>query len=86
MKRTALIVAATVAAISLFLLATATANTDMFADSYPYLLAINGFIAVALAGLVTGFSDDGRLLLREADGSERAILAGRVRLPKPAAD
>ena len=53
MKRTALIVAATVAAISLFLLATATANTDMFADSYPYLLAINGFIAVALAGLVT---------------------------------
>lgn len=53
MKRIALIVAATVAAISLFLLATATANTDMFADSYPYLLAINGFIAVALAGLVT---------------------------------
>lgn len=36
-----------------------------------------------LAGTVTGFSDDGRLLLREADGLERAILAGRVRLPKP---
>ncbi len=39
-----------------------------------------------LAGLVTGFSDDGRLLLREADGSERAILAGRVRLPRLGAD
>ena len=36
-----------------------------------------------LTGTVTGFSEDGRLLLREADGSERAILAGRVRLPKP---
>ncbi len=35
-----------------------------------------------LAGIVTGFSDDGRLLLRAADGSEKAILAGRVRLPE----
>ncbi len=52
MKRIAFTVAAALAAISLFLLASATANTDMFADSYPYLLALNGIIAVALAGLV----------------------------------
>ena len=39
--------------------------------------------AETLAGTVTGFGDDGRLLLREADGSERAILAGRVRLRAP---
>ncbi|MBT0959957.1 sensor histidine kinase [Denitromonas iodatirespirans] len=52
MKRIAFIVAAAAAAISLFLLASATSNADMFADSYPYLLALNGFIAVALAGVV----------------------------------
>lgn len=32
------------------------------------------------SGMVTGFGDGGRLLLREADGTERAILVGRVRL------
>lgn len=52
MKRAVLVVIAAVAAISLFLLASATANTDLFAAGYPYLLAINGAVAVALAGLV----------------------------------
>ncbi|NMG76702.1 sensor histidine kinase [Aromatoleum diolicum] len=52
MKRALLVVVAAIAGISLFLLASASANTDLFADSYPYLLAINGAIAVALLGLV----------------------------------
>ncbi|WP_407279268.1 ATP-binding protein [Aromatoleum evansii] len=52
MKRALLVVVAAIAGISLFLLASATANTDLFAASYPYLLAINGAIVVALLGLV----------------------------------
>ncbi|NMG14060.1 sensor histidine kinase [Aromatoleum bremense] len=52
MKRVLLIVVAAVAGISLFLLASASSNTDLFAKSYPYLLAINGAVAVALGGLV----------------------------------
>ncbi|THF62025.1 sensor histidine kinase [Pseudothauera rhizosphaerae] len=52
MKRVTLIVAAAVAGISLFLLASASANTELFAGAYPYLLALNGVVAVALAGLV----------------------------------
>ena len=52
MKRALLVVIAAVAGISLFLLASASANTDLFAKSYPYLLAINGAIAASLAGLV----------------------------------
>ncbi|MCK9987104.1 MAG: hypothetical protein AzoDbin1_03576 [Azoarcus sp.] len=52
MKRTLLVVVAAIAGISLFLLASATSNTDLFAASYPYLLAINGAIVVALLGLV----------------------------------
>ncbi|MCB1940040.1 MAG: PAS domain-containing sensor histidine kinase, partial [Rhodocyclaceae bacterium] len=52
MKRIALVIAAAVAAISLFLLSSATANSDVFANTYPYLLAINGFVVVALTGLV----------------------------------
>ncbi|MBL8446066.1 MAG: HAMP domain-containing protein [Zoogloeaceae bacterium] len=52
MKRIAVVVAASLAAISVFLLASASSNTDLFAKSYPYLLAFNGFIAVGLAGLV----------------------------------
>jgi nitrogen fixation/metabolism regulation signal transduction histidine kinase len=52
MKQMAIIVAAALAGLSLFLLATATANSEVFADSYPYLLAINGFVVVALLGLV----------------------------------
>ena len=52
MRRILLVVVAAVAGISLFLLASASANTDLFAESYPYLLAINGAVAVALGGLV----------------------------------
>ncbi|THF64483.1 HAMP domain-containing protein [Pseudothauera nasutitermitis] len=52
MKRIALLVIAALAGISLFLLASASANSDLFANSYPYLLALNGVVAVALAGLV----------------------------------
>ncbi|MCC4114554.1 HAMP domain-containing protein [Aromatoleum toluclasticum] len=52
MKRALLVVVAAIAGISLFLLASATSNTDLFAASYPYLLAINGAIVVALLGLV----------------------------------
>jgi len=52
MKRVALVVVAAIAGISLFLLASASANTDLFAKAYPFLLAINGAVAVALAGLV----------------------------------
>jgi len=52
MKQIAIVVAAALAGLSLFLLASATANSDVFADSYPYLLAINGFIVVSLLGVV----------------------------------
>lgn len=52
MKRIALVVAAGLAAISLFLLTSASSNTDLFAGSYPYLLALNGAVVVGLAGLV----------------------------------
>jgi nitrogen fixation/metabolism regulation signal transduction histidine kinase len=40
------------AAVTLFLLATAAANTAVFAERYPVLLALNGGIALVLAGLV----------------------------------
>ena len=52
MKRILLAAAAALAAISLFLLTSASANTDFFASSYPYLIALNGAMAVALAALV----------------------------------
>lgn len=52
MKRVALIVIAAIAGISLYLLTSASANSDLFAGNYPYLLALNGVVAVALAGLV----------------------------------
>jgi len=52
MKQIAIVVAAALAGLSLFLLASATANSDVFADTYPYLLAINGFIVVSLLGVV----------------------------------
>ena len=52
MKRILLVVAAALAAISLFLLTSASSNTDLFAGSYPYLLALNGVLVVALAALV----------------------------------
>ncbi|NMG66427.1 HAMP domain-containing protein [Azoarcus indigens] len=52
MKRIALVIIAALAGISLFLLTTASANTELFASGYPYLLALNGVLTVALAGLV----------------------------------
>ncbi len=52
MKRIILVVAAALAGILLFLLTSASANTDLFASTYPYLLALNGAVAVALGGLV----------------------------------
>ena len=47
-----LIVSAVVGAVTLYLLATASANTALFAQHYPLLLAINGGLAVCLALLV----------------------------------
>lgn len=52
MKRIAVVVAAAVAGISLFLLTSASSNSDLFAGNYPYLLALNGIVVVALAALV----------------------------------
>ena len=52
MKRISIVVIAALAGISLFLLASASANTDLFSGAYPFLLALNGAVAVALAGLV----------------------------------
>ncbi len=52
MKRALLVVAAALAGISLFLLTSASANTTLFATRYPYLLALNGTMAVVLAALV----------------------------------
>jgi nitrogen fixation/metabolism regulation signal transduction histidine kinase len=40
------------AAVTLFLLATAAANTALFAERYPLLLALNGGVALVLAALV----------------------------------
>ncbi|MDP2135270.1 MAG: ATP-binding protein [Sulfuritalea sp.] len=50
--RIALAVIAALGAILLFLLASASANTALFAESYPWLLAINGLAALALVVLV----------------------------------
>ncbi len=50
--RVALAVVAALAAILLFLLASASANTALFAEHYPWLLAINGIAAAALVILV----------------------------------
>ncbi len=47
-----LIVCAVVGAVTLYLLATASANTALFAQHYPALLALNGGLAVCLAILV----------------------------------
>ena len=87
MKRIALILAAAAAAISLFLLSSATANSDVFADTYPYLLAVNGFVVVALAGLV---GIQLRQLLRDyLSGSTRPLSGGvlpHVSLIRPLPD
>ena len=50
--RVALAVIAALGAILLFLLASASANTALFAENYPWLLAINGAAAVGLLVLV----------------------------------
>jgi len=47
-----LIVCAVVGAVTLYLLATASANTAQFAQHYPLLLALNGVLALCLALLV----------------------------------
>jgi nitrogen fixation/metabolism regulation signal transduction histidine kinase len=47
-----LIVCAVVGAVTLYLLATASANTALFAQHYPLLLALNGGLALCLALLV----------------------------------
>ena len=48
-----LIVGGAVAAVGVFLLATASGDTAFFARQYPLLLALNAALAVLLAGLVT---------------------------------
>ncbi|MGZ8262803.1 MAG: hypothetical protein ACXW2I_01420, partial [Burkholderiales bacterium] len=50
--RYVLVVIMALAAVTLFLLATATANTARFAEQYPLLLMLNGAVATALALLV----------------------------------
>ena len=52
MRSTVLVVAAAISGILLFLLATASANTPLFARNYTLLLALNGAIALGLASLV----------------------------------
>jgi len=52
MKNVAVAIAAIMAAISLYLLASASANTGLFSGSYRYLLAVNGLITVTLAATV----------------------------------
>jgi nitrogen fixation/metabolism regulation signal transduction histidine kinase len=52
MKGIALTIVAALASISLYLLASASANTDMFSGFYPHLLALNGAIVVTLAAMV----------------------------------
>ena len=47
-----LIVCAVVGAVTLYLLATASANTALFAQHYPVLLGLNGGLAVCLAALL----------------------------------
>jgi nitrogen fixation/metabolism regulation signal transduction histidine kinase len=48
-----LVVIVVLAAVTLFLLATAAANTARFAEHYPLLLGLNGAVAVALVLLVS---------------------------------
>lgn len=47
-----LILCSVVGAVTLYLLATASANTALFAQHYPLLLALNGGLAVCLAALL----------------------------------
>jgi PAS domain S-box-containing protein len=50
--RYALVLLMALAAVTLFLLATAAADTALFAERYPQLLALNGAIALVLTALV----------------------------------
>jgi nitrogen fixation/metabolism regulation signal transduction histidine kinase len=52
MKNFAVALVALLVAVSLYLLASASANTDLFSHSYPYLITINGVFVVALAATV----------------------------------
>lgn len=52
MRSTGLVIAAAVGGILLFLLATASANTPLFARNYTLLLGLNGAITLGLASLV----------------------------------
>lgn len=47
-----LMLCAAVGAVTLYLLATATANTALFSQQYPLLLVLNGGLAACLAGLL----------------------------------
>ena len=51
--RALLIIGGTVAAAGIFLLATASADTTLFASHYPLLLGLNAALAALLAALVT---------------------------------
>ena len=50
--RSLLIVAASIGGILLYLLASASANTALFARHYPWLLGLNAIVALALLGLI----------------------------------
>ena len=52
MRSTVLVVVAAIVGILLFLLATASANTSLFARNYTLLLVLNGVITLGLASLV----------------------------------
>jgi nitrogen fixation/metabolism regulation signal transduction histidine kinase len=69
-----LLVGACLGAISLFLLATATANTQLFAGSYTVLLVLNGTMAVLLILLV------GYQILRLRRNLKRGVFGSRLAL------
>jgi nitrogen fixation/metabolism regulation signal transduction histidine kinase len=50
--RYVLILCVSLGAVALFLLATASANTALFAEQFPLLVALNGAVALMLSGLV----------------------------------
>jgi len=52
MKNFAIVILAILTAASIYLLTSASANTDLFSSSYPYLFAVNGVVTVALASSV----------------------------------
>ncbi|MDR1423605.1 MAG: HAMP domain-containing protein [Azoarcus sp.] len=52
MKHFVITILAILTAASLYLLTSASANTDLFSSSYPVLFAVNGVVAVALASSV----------------------------------